>query len=366
MNKPAVSELLNDVENILIIQLGDIGDVVWSTPTLRALKKACPGANISILTREGLGGLLAADASLHRIFEVRKRGGNLIREMFGQAQLITELRRQHFDIAMDLRLDERGGYMAFVSGAPRRVRLHNSNVSSWRNRLFTHLVSPPPRPGKIRGAAEQTLCLVREMGVETDDIIPRLFVSEKSRQMAVNILRRAGIEEGTRWVSVNPFSRWSYKEWDFGKWVEIIEWIWEQYRIAAVIVGAGWEREKAESLAGKIKGKAFNLAGKTSLDELAALLELSILNIGVDSAAPHIAAAVGTPTVTIYGPSDWEEWAPIGEAHRVIVPDFECVPCYRKGCDGRGWSRCLEELTVDKVKEGIGQSLSGLKLFSVR
>ncbi len=360
MTRRNVSELLKNVKNILIIQLGDIGDVVWSTPTLRAVKDAHPEVNVSILLREGIGSLLEADPSLHRVFEVRKYKGNLLERIFRQTEFIVQLRSQNFDIAIDLRLDERGAYMAYLSGARVRVRLYNRNVSFWRNRFFTHLVIPPPRPGKIRGATEQSLCLVREMGADTDEIIPRLWVSERNRRRALEILREAGVTGETKWVSVNLFSRWSYKEWDYEKWVEIIDWLWRQYQIATVLIGADGERQKAGVLAGKTIRKVFNLAGKTSLDELAALLELSLLNIGVDSAAPHIAAAVGTPTITIYGPSDWKDWAPVGENHRVIVPDLECVPCYKKGCDGKGWSRCLEELTVEKVKEGIRQALNNL------
>jgi heptosyltransferase-3 len=352
--------LLENVRDILVIQLGDIGDVVWATPTLRAIKRTHPGARLSVLVRDGIGCLLAADPSLHRVYEVKRRKGNLFRRILLETEFIRELRRQRFDIAIDLRLDERGAYMAFASGAPVRVRLYNRDVPYRLSRLFTHLLTPPPRPTKARGAAEQTLALVREMGVDTEDIVPRLWVAHGSRYRAREILRDAGVDGGLRWVSVNPFSRWTYKEWGHDKWARIIDWLGDEYRMAAVLVGSGEEREKAEGLAGRTKGKVFNLAGRTTLDELAALLEMSIMNIGVDSAAPHIAAAVGTPTITLYGPSDWEEWAPVGDRHHVIVPDRDCVPCYKKGCDGKGVSLCLEELTVERVKEEIRKALAAL------
>ena len=352
--------LLENVGNILIIQLGDIGDVVWATPTLRAVKRAHPGARLSVLVRDGIGCLLAADPSLHRVYEVKRRKGNLFKRILLETDFIRHLRRQRFDIAVDLRLDERGAYMAFASGAPVRVRLYNRDVPYLQNRLFTHLLTPPPRSAKARGAAEQSLALVREMGVDTEDIVPRLWVADGSRRRAREILRDAGVVGGLRWVSINPFSRWTYKEWGNDKWARIIDWLGDEYRMAVVLVGSGEERERAADLVGRTKGKVFNLAGRTTLDELAALLELSCLNIGVDSAAPHIAAAVGTPTITLYGPSDWEEWAPVGDGHHVVVPDLDCVPCYKKGCDGKGVSLCLEELTVERVEEGIRKALAGL------
>ncbi|MBU0574969.1 MAG: glycosyltransferase family 9 protein, partial [Proteobacteria bacterium] len=118
------------------------------------------------------------------------------------------------------------------------------------------------------------------------------------------------------------------------------------------------ERKRAEGLVRDCAGKVFNLAGKTTLAELAGVLQLSRLHIGVDSAAPHIAAAVGTPTVTLYGPSDWHYWAPPGERNRVVVPDMECAPCHQKGCEGSGTSLCLDTLEVAQVQAVLRDVLS--------
>ncbi len=100
-----------------------------------------------------------------------------------------------------------------------------------------------------------------------------------------------------------------------------------------------------------------NLAGRTTLGELAALISLSRLHLGVDSAAPHIAAAVGTPTVTIFGPSNWRAWTVEDATHRIVRSDRECVPCNDKGCEGTGRSLCLDELGVEAVMIRIGEVL---------
>ena len=134
-------------------------------------------------------------------------------------------------------------------------------------------------------------------------------------------------------------------------------YVWEEFHVATVVVGGKDERIRAAELVKTGSAVVYNLAGKTTLVELAGLLRLSALHLGVDSAAPHIAAAVGTPTITIYGPSDWREWAPIGEHHRVVVPPMECVPCRQKGCDGKEWSRCLETLETGQVQEVIREAL---------
>jgi heptosyltransferase-3 len=357
------------IRRILIIQLGDIGDVVWSLPALHAVRDAYPGAAVAVLLREGSGSLLAAGAFPPKIFEIRKGVAESLR-------LIRALRRERFELVFDLRGDERGGYTAFLTGAPIRAALHYPSSPWLRNHLFTHLVTPSGiAPGT--GAADLSLHILKAFGIEIATIIPELHLSREVRLRAATILADEGIPSpeqqaggcGGRmgagtvrrggWVTVNPFSRWSYKEWSPEKWIRIIDWLGGEFGIVAVIVGAPAERERAGELVRACAGKVHNLAGKTTLAELAGVVRQSRLHIGVDSAAPHIAAAVGTPTVTLYGPSDWRYWAPPGERNRVVVPEMACAPCHRKGCEGSGVSRCLDTLPVERVQAVIGEALSG-------
>ena len=340
-----------NISNILLIQLGDIGDVVWATPTFRAVKKAYPDANISVLLREGFGSLLESDPSVRKVFEVKRYKGSLIKKTKEQIRFVRTLRQEHFDLVFDLRSDDRGTFMSFFSGAPiRATNIYHS--IPWRNWFFTHLADPPPVDKTICSAAEQSLRVVREFGIDTKDTIPKLRISEKVNEMAERFLDQDGITTN-HWITLNPFSKWQYKEWGYEKWVQVINWLWEKHEIATVIVGASEESEKSLSIVNKCHGKVFNLTGRTTLGELVGVLKHSCLHLGVDSAAPHIAAAVGTPTITIYGPSDWRDWAPRGKMHSVITPDYDCAPCQQKGCDGLGKSKCLEDLKVGRVKETI-------------
>jgi heptosyltransferase-3 len=386
------------MRRILIIQLGDIGDIVWSLPALQAVREAYPGAEVAVLLREGSGSLLAAGTVPPKIFEVRKKLGESLR-------LIRALRRERFDLVFDFRGDERGAYMAFLTGAPMRAALHYPSLPWLRNRLFTHLVAPSGM-ALAAGAADLSLYILRAFGIEARNAVPQLDLSDETKHRAEKILAAEGIAaasestavgdpeacpadaqemvRGTNggscpvcggeslrilstggnvgkacpWVTLNPFSRWTYKEWAPEKWVRIIDWLGEAFGIAAVIVGAPAERVRADELGRSCAGKVYNLAGKTTLAELAGVLHLSRLHIGVDSAAPHIAAAVGTPTVTLYGPADWRYWAPRGQHHHVAVSDMPCIPCNLKGCDGSGVSRCLDTLTVERVQAVLREALS--------
>lgn len=355
---------VQNVKKILIIQLGDIGDVVWTAPTLWAVKGAYPEAKISILVREGIRALLEEDPSLKTILEVKCYKGGFLQKRKEEARFLISLRREHFDLVFDLRAGDRGAILAYLTGAPMRVSLlYRKGVPFWRNRLFTHLIDPPPATERVRGAAEQSFRIVRGLGIAVSDTKPRLWVSEKVRERARNLLQSEKIADLPRWITVNPFSRWAYKEWGYEKWAEILDWLWDDYKIAAVVVGVATEREKAADIVKKCEGVVFNLAGKTTLGELLGLLSMSSLHLGVDSGPPHIAAAVGTPTITIYGPTDWYDWAPPGEMHRVVVPDLDCVPCFKKGCNGKEWSRCLKELKAEEVKMVIKEALDQMPTF---
>jgi len=350
--------LMPEAKKILLIQLGDIGDVIWTTPTLWAVKKAYPQAEVSILVKEGYGALLAEDPSLDKVIEVRGYRGGLLRRGREHCRFLRSLRKERFSLVIDLRAGDRGAFLTYLTGAPMRVALlYRKGVPFWRNWVFTHLIEPKLLEKKTRGAAEQSLRIIRGLGIEPCETAPRLWVSEEVDRRVRELLQREKIPGSGRWITLNPFSRWAYKEWSLERWSRVIDWLGDEYQIATVITGSPEEQERANDLVKKCHRGVLNLAGKTSLAELAGLLRSSSLHIGVDSAAPHIAAAVGTCTITLYGPSDWFDWAPVGEKHKVIFPDKECAPCHRKGCQDEGWSQCLDELQVEKVQAAIREIL---------
>ena len=168
------------------------------------------------------------------------------------------------------------------------------------------------------GAPEQSLKIIRGFGIKETTSIPQIFVDEKLKDKMSKLLTEEKVETKNGWISINPFSRWSYKEWDIDKWRQLASFIWQKYKMPVIITGSAAEKKRADELAVDSRSALYNFAGKTTLREMAALLQMSSMHVGVDSAAPHIAAAVGTPTITIYGPSDWRDWAPTGDKNMVV------------------------------------------------
>ena len=345
--------------NILLVQLGDIGDVVLTTPTIRAVKEAYPSARVSILVRKHFGGMLLADPNLHEIVEFEKARGSLLRVVTCTLSCLRQLRQRRYDLVVDLRTGDRGAILSFFTGAAERVGRKGRGKQFWHDFLFTKVISNTPYgPPHLHPGADQSLRIVREIGIDTENSLPRLYISPHDHGHALGLLAEGGVTPATRWVTINPFSRWHYKEWSSEKWGEVIDWLWAKHRITTVLIGSQEEETAAAGIVRGREGYTITMAGKTTLGELAAIISQSSLHLGVDSAAPHIAAALGTPTVTIHGPSDWRSWRLADAMHRIICPALACVPCRRMGCEDSRQSKCLDELEVQTVTAAIAKVVS--------
>jgi predicted lipopolysaccharide heptosyltransferase III len=351
-------------QRILIIQLGDIGDVVLATPTVRAVKEAYPHALVSIMVRKPCGSLLTADPNLHEVVEAETVRGSALHVMKEHVKFIRRLRRVRYDLVIDLRTDDRGAIMSFLTGARERVGRRCAKPF-WHDLLFTRILDDPPAaPPPVHPGADQSLRIVRAIGIDTNDSTPKLHISSNDRKYAERVLTERGLLPNGRWFTLNPFSRWKYKEWGDEKWEQVINSLRGRFNIPVLLIGSPQEYSAAESIVSGCNGGAHNLTGG-SVGEMAAVIATSSLHIGVDSGAPHIAAALGIPTVTIHGPSDWRAWRANDDLHKIITPQMECVPCNKKGCDdsgsGNGKSQCMKRLEADAVLQEIDRVLSVLK-----
>lgn len=336
-------------KNILLIQLGDIGDVVLSIPAILAVHKNMPHAKIVVAVREKAKELIRHLQGVHDVIAINQDKRPLFCEITYQWRFFSLVRGHRFDLVMDFRTGTRGAILAFLSGAKERVGFFDRE-GFWRNRLFTTLYRLEYTPAQH--VADYYSSLPLAYGLDVSDEIPAIHVTPAMEQQAARILKREMIPAEFPMIAIQPFSLWRYKEWGVHKYIPLIQRILSEYKVTIVITGSGDECERAENILHQCKEYSrhvYNLAGKTSLEELAAILKLCRLFIGSDSAGMHIAAAVGTPTVTIFGPSAPSSWAPKGNAHTIVKSHLSCVPCRRKGCEDTEVSRCLEDLTVNDL-----------------
>jgi predicted lipopolysaccharide heptosyltransferase III len=347
---------------ILLIQLGDIGDVVLTLPTIEVLAEAFPRRPLVLCVREHARELMEDAPLVHHVLSVKKEKRKFNAELAHQFQFLKDLRRVRSTLAIEVRTGTRGAVIARLSGANTRIARYANDGTLWRNRLFTHLVKPTRE--NIQYAAQHSLNIMAPFGLSHKDPRPKISVPEYRRKSAAALFRAARIPRERPLVGVHPFSLWQYKEWRPSEMALLLDRIQAEYPCHIVVTGAPNERERAEDLIGRCDRKPYNLAGETSIGELPAVLAACSLFMGVDTAALHMAAAVGIPTVGIFGPSSWTNWAPRGNEHLIIKKGLPCQPCSQKGCDGFERSRCLMELSANEIYKMMGGMLE--KIFSRR
>jgi predicted lipopolysaccharide heptosyltransferase III len=349
---------------ILLIQLGDIGDVVLTMPAIRTLQQHRPASSLVLCVREHARELAQDCPWADGVISISKEPRRFDRELAHQLEFISRLRRPRFAMAIDLRTGSRGAVAALLSGARRRIGRFADQGPFWRNCMFTHLVRPEDEMHQY--APEHHLGIISPFGFHSDDIIPALSIPEARSKKAGIIFKEAGVPDSSPILAIHPFSLWHYKEWRASEWITLIRRLTEEHGFAAIVTGSPTERTRAEELTVGSGKYVFNLAGKTSIGELPAVLKRCHLFIGVDTAALHIAAAVGVPTVGIFGPSSPTTWAPRGKSHCVVTKGLSCQPCRQKGCQGSERSRCLDQLTAEEVIAGVETHWFGLPRESPR
>ncbi len=355
-------------KRILLVQLGDLGDVVLTTPTVHSLKHAFPDCELLILVRKPFGDILTNDPALQVILQIEKGKGSSMQKLRQSLRLMCALRQNHFSWAIDLRTGDRGALLTGLSGAALRMGRRSDERPFWHHTLFTTLLTDAsPGDETIHPGADQSLRLLRALGINPAVSCPILYTDPSAVLRMQQLLKCHHVLDSPGFITLNPCSRWSYKEWPFSRWSTVIDWLWAQFSIPTVLVGTAAEHEVCGALSDSCSGHCISLAGKTTLPELSALLSLSQLHLGVDSAAPHMASALGIPCLTLHGPTDWRLWRLEKATQGVMHPDHKaCIPCNRKGCQDSEISQCLEEFAADSAIAQIQSFLRTVPFFQAR
>ncbi len=338
----------------LVIKLGHIGDVLVSTPVISALKAAYPGLSVTALVNQGTEAMLQNNPEVDRVLVLR-RDLESWRALAFQVGLLRRLRAGGFDLAVDLSGGDRGAFLAWVSGARLRVGFA-PRKPSLRTRAFQFLADPR---GTQNHVVETLLRTVGSLGLDPGRPPLSLHPSPGARDRAAEILVQHGLQPGG-YALVHPTSRWMFKTWTPAGNAWVIRRL-RDLGLGVVLTAAPEARELVfvqqvlECLGDP--AEVVNLAGQVSLDLLGALIQSARVFFGVDSAPMHMAAALGTPCLVLFGPSGEKMWGPWQVASEVVTRPEPCRPCGRDGCDGSKVSRCLVEIEPETVGQALDRLL---------
>lgn len=353
---------LDLVRRALVIKLRHHGDVLLASPLIALLKQRATTIEVDALVYDDTVPMLEGHpglAQLHVVGRDWRRLGTAAR-LRAELGLLRRLGARRFDLVLHLSESWRGAWLVRTlrprwSVAPARAGAHRF----W-SRSFTHLV----RQARGRHTVETNLDALRRIGVHPQAHERALVLEpgDAARARVAELLTRHGLA-AQRFVHIHAPSRWHFKCWTTAGWVEV----------ASRLQAAGWpvvltaapdeaEIRMTAAVQQRLASPAVDLSGQLQLRELAALAGEARLFVGVDSAPMHIAAAMRTPTVALFGPSGADLWGPWGEPrlghHRVVTSlRHGCRPCGLDGCGGSKVSDCLAMLEAGRVWEAISAVL---------
>jgi heptosyltransferase-3 len=341
---------LGEIARALIVMLRHHGDVLLASPVAAALKLQAPRTEIDALVYDDTAAMLEGHPALAQVHVVGRswKDAAFPVRLASEWKLYAALRARNYDLLIHLTEQPRGAWLARALGARYSVAPMVPDRGAFWAHSFTHLY-PLARNGR-RHKVEANLDALRRIGLQPGMEERRLqFVPGAAAEASVAALLAAGGVGERGFVHMHPASRWRFKCWTAEGNAGLIDRLAREYPV--VITAAPDPDEKA--LIGQILAKTasqpLNLAGKLSLKELGALTARAKLFIGVDSMPMHLAAAMGTPAVALFGPSGEQEWRPWRVAHRVVTSGHPCRPCGNDGCGGGKISECLTTLGVDEV-----------------
>ena len=343
---------LGELKRVLVIKLRHHGDVLVSSPVFSVLKAAAPQVEIDALVYADTAEMLTlhpAIAEVHTIDRKWKKLG-VIGQTQAELALFRALKGRQYDLIIHLTEHWRGAWLCRLLKPRWSVGPAVGARSKRWKQSFTHLQSAPRNA--LRHMVESNLDALRRIGIQPALEQRRMLLVPGPAAEATVAAHLQGFGlHGGDFIHIHPASRWFFKCWPVAQMAALVERLQGEGH-AVVLTAAPSNDEKAmlAAIQARLKTQAFSLSGQLSLKELAALTQAAKLFIGVDSAPMHIAAAVGTPTVALFGPSGDKQWGPWGVPFRVVSSQqHPCRPCGIDGCGGGKVSDCLTSLTVDTV-----------------
>lgn len=349
---------LTTVRKILVVKMRHHGDVLLTSPVFTNLKRALPQAEIDAMVYADTAPLLEGHPDIRSLVTYDRSWKKLgwLGRSAKELALLGSIRKEKYDLVINLTEGDRGAIVALVSGARLRVGFDPEGKGFLgKRRVYTHVVKMCKTP---RHTVEKNLDALRRLGIFPElherDLV--FSLSDQDQLRARKLL--GGLES---YILIHPASRWKFKCWPIGKVAELLLKLHAQGEKLVMTASPDLQEVKmVEEILAQAPGvPVLNLAGKTSLKELGALIQMSRALICVDSVPLHLASALKRPVVALFGPSSDLNWGPWNNpSARVVTQDLSCRPCFMDGCGGSKRSDCLVTLPVSRV---LG-ALSGLEI----
>ncbi|MDO8730201.1 MAG: lipopolysaccharide heptosyltransferase II [Candidatus Omnitrophota bacterium] len=327
-------------KRILLVSVNWLGDLLFLTPAIRAVRRAYPDSFIAVLSpRRGMD-FLQGNPHLNAVIPMPEGRG--IPHLAGWLPLIARLRAERFDAAFLFHRSFTRAAAVWVAGIPERIGYRTAK----RGWLLTTAVEMPP-PDTLH-KVDLLLRVVEAAGIRADGRHYDAGLRPEDAQAAGDLARELGLNPSDRVVALHAGANWLLKRWPARRFAELADRLSERYGAKVLFIGGEGDRPLIERIAGEMKSRPLVSAGRTTFRQMGALLKHAKLLISNDSGPLHMGMAAGVPVVALFGPTDPKLTGPVnGAKAAVLFGSIGCpVPCYQLRCPA---NLCMEQISVEQV-----------------
>lgn len=334
------------MKNILVVKLSAIGDVIHALPVSYAIKETFPDSHLTWVVEPPAYGLLEANPCIDELLlfkkkEFRTLGGFL--KNFGPFR--RQLRQRRYDASLDLQGLFKSAAVAYVGKAS--LRLGTCDMREFSDRVSRPVIGPHAR-GHI---VERYLDVARALGCRAEHVAFPLKIPEREADLARRIMLQARARMENPYGVLAVGANWPNKRWPSEHYAKISDWLYDRGIVPVIIGGGPVDQQIAGEISSLTEIPPVNLVGRTSLVQLAYILQQARLVLGGDTGPVHLAAGLGTRTVMVMGPTDANRNGPYGQPENALEVDRPCKYCWKRACP-KGVD-CLAAIPVSRVEEKI-------------
>ena len=332
-----------DYKRILIVEVNWLGDVLFSTPLIRAVKKKYKDAYIVCMVPPRCKDILEYNPRIDEIIIYDEKGKH--KGLFGKLRLAFLIRRRRFDLAILLHRSFTKALLAYFGGIKERV----GYITKKRRAVLTIPIEAPDKP---LHKVEYFLKIAESLGCDISDKNYEFFVTEKEEKYIEEELLKSGVMKNDFLVVINPGANWPPKRWDEKRFAVLADLLIREHGVKVVASGADKDTERVGRIRKMMEWSLIPFTGKTNLKELGTLMKRANVVISGDSGPMHIAVAMKSRVIALFGPTSPALTGPYGSGtYEVIQKYTDCeIPCYDLTCKNY---RCMNAITVTDVLDAF-------------
>ena len=337
--------MFNEKVEILVINTMCIGDLMLTTPALRVLKTNFSNSHIAMIVDQRYKEVVEGNPHLDEIISLDKKGQH--KGLAGIWNLVQRLRKRKLDLVVNLSCNERSTIITILSNAKKKLGYAHRGQGFFLDGKIPFKIIPQ---GK-RHMVDAHLDILRIFNLDCSNHNGlEIFPSNDDHTFAQHFLQENGVKDDELLIGVNAGANWPTKRWSREGFAQVADALVEKYSARVIFFGGPDDKEMVNAVISMMKNRPIVATGKTTLKQLAALINRCKLFITGDTGPMHIAVGVKTPVVAIYGPSPVGGFAPYGDGHTIIRKGTCCSPCGKHHCDKHD---CMKLITAEEVLKAV-------------